>query len=74
MAKKKTEQDNIELVAGKRYTINEDTREAAKEKVEALKQSALSQGLTKIDGGAIQYIKKDYLDKGKFFVAIRFNP
>lgn len=69
MAKKKTEQENTELVAGKRYTICEKSKEVAIAKAKALRQAALSQGLLSADGGAIQFLR----DKGKFFIAIRFN-
>jgi hypothetical protein len=69
MAKKKTEQENTELVAGKRYTICEKSKEVTIAKAKSLKQAALSQGLLSVDGGAIQFLR----DKGKFFIAIRFN-
>jgi hypothetical protein len=69
MAKKKTEQENTELVAGKRYTICEKSKEVAIAKAKSLRQAALSQGLLSVDGGAIQFLR----DKGKFFIAIRFN-
>lgn len=76
MSKKKTEAQKAEneMKAGKRYAVEASTRAEASEMMRELRRKAFAAGLLHQEGGAIQYQKKDYLDKGKFVGAVVFNP
>ena len=72
MSKKKNDAPAIVIESGKPIEIKATSREEATQKLSELRKQAETEGLTPSDGGFIQFIKKDYLDKGMFTSVITF--
>ena len=61
------------IKAGEPIIIEAETREEAKVKLSELREKAKAEGLTKAEGGFIQFIRNDYLDTGSFIAVITFK-
>lgn len=73
MSKKaKNTSNKIEIAEGKRIVFEEKTRTDAASKLRKLREQAFSQGLFHEAGGVIQFVRKDYLDAGRFVVVVTF--
>ena len=70
--KQKNDTTALKIESGKPIEIKADSREEAIQKLSELRKQAETDGLAPSEGGFIQFIKKDYLDKGMFTSVITF--
>ena len=69
---KKNDAPTIVIESGKPIEIKATSRDEAAMKLSELRKQAETDGLAPSEGGFIQFIKKDYLDKGMFTSVITF--
>ena len=69
---KKNDAPTIVIESGKPIEIKATSRPEAAKKLSELRKQVEADGLAPSEGGFIQFIKKDYLDKGMFTSVITF--